>query len=192
VAEAVEAAKAAGLNGIAITDHDSVGGYAEAVKLSSEEFLVIPGIEISSRDGHILGLGVSELIPRDLPAEKTVELIREQGGIAIAAHPFGLARKIGSVFKARFDAIEVFNAHAYFISNGLARRFAERNRLPMTAGSDAHHPDEIGLAGVAMDCELRQGTVLKTITLGKTSIFGRSLPPTLYIQRALRKLLRRR
>jgi len=192
VAEAVESAKAAGLNGFAITDHDSVGGHSEAAKLSNKKFLVIPGIEISSRDGHILGLGISELIPRDLPAAKTVELIREQRGIAIAAHPFGLARKIGSVFKARFDAIEVFNAHAYFISNGLARRFAERNQLPMTAGSDAHHPDDIGLAGVAVDCELKSETVLKTITLGKTSIFGRSLPPTLYIQRAFHKLLHRR
>jgi hypothetical protein len=192
VAEAVKAAKAAGLKGIAITDHNSVGGLREAAKLSSKEFLVIPGIEVSSRDGHILGLGISELIPRDLPAAKTVKLIREQGGIAIAAHPFGLVRKIGSVFKTRFDAIEVFNSRAYFISNGLARKFAERNRLPMIAGSDAHHPDEIGLAGVSMNCELKLETVLKTIKQGKTSIFGRYLPPTLFLQRALRRLYHRR
>lgn len=192
VAQAVKAAKAAGLKGIAVTDHNSVGGNAEAVKLSSKEFLVIPGIEVSSRDGHILGLGISELIPRDLPAAKTVKLIREQGGIAIAAHPFGLARKVGLVFKARFDAIEVFNSRAYFISNGLARRFAERNRLPMTAGSDAHYPDEIGLAGVMMNCKLKPETVLKTIARGETSIFGRSLSPALYLGRGLRKLLRRR
>ena len=191
VVEAVKAAKAAGLKGIAITDHDSICGHAEAAKLSIKEFLVIPSIEVSSRDGHILGLGISELIPRNLPAAKTVDLIRRQGGIAIAAHPFGLARKIGSVYKARFDAIEVFNSRAYFVSNGLARRFAERNRLPMTAGSDAHHPDEIGLAGVAMNCELKMETVLKTITEGKTSIFGRSLPPTIYLWRALRKLVHR-
>jgi len=188
----VRSAKAAGLNGIAITDHDSVGGNPEAAKFSGKEFLVIPGIEVSSKDGHILGLGVKELIPRGLSADATVELIKGQGGVAIAAHPFGLGQKVGSVFKARFDAIEVFNSRAYFISNGLARRFAERNRMPMTAGSDAHHPDDIGLAGVEMSCKLELEAVLKAIMRGETSIFGRSLPPLLYLQRALHKLFHRR
>ena len=192
VAEAVEAAKAAGLNGIAITDHDTVGGNSEGAKLSSEKFLVIPGVEISSKDGHILGLGVSELIPRNLPASETVKLIREQGGIAVAAHPFGIARKIGSVCKARFDAVEVFNSRAYFISNGLARRFAERNGLPMVAGSDAHCPDEIGFAGVEMNCKLELETVLKVITRGEATTFGRPLPLLLFLRRALHKFLRRR
>lgn len=192
IAEAVEAAKAAGLKGIAITDHDTVGGNAEGVKLSSEEFLVIPGVEISSKDGHILGLGVSELIPRNLPASETIELIREQGGIAVAAHPFGIVRKIGSVRKARFDAVEVFNSRAYFISNGLARRFAEQNGLPMVAGSDAHCPDEIGFAGVEMNCKLELETVLKVIKRGEASTFGRPLPLLLFLRRALHKFLRRR
>jgi len=192
VAEAVEAAKKAGLKGIAITDHDSVGGNAEATGLSSKEFLVIPGVEISSKDGHILGLGVSELIPRDLPASETVELIRGQGGIAIAAHPFGIARKIGSVFKARFDAVEVYNSRTYLISNTLARRFAERNHVPMVGGSDAHCPDEIGLAGVEMNCELGLETVLKAIKRGEASTFGRPLPILLFLRRALHKFLRRR
>jgi predicted metal-dependent phosphoesterase TrpH len=192
VAEVVEAAKRAGLKGIAITDHDSVGGNAEAAKLSSEEFLVIPGVEISSKDGHILGLGVSESIPRDLPASETVELIRGQGGIAVAAHPFGLARKIGSVFKARFDAVEVYNSRTYFMSNTLARRFAERNHLPMVAGSDAHCPDEIGLAGVGVNCELGLDAVLNAIKRGEASTFGRPLPILLFLRRALHKFLRRR
>jgi hypothetical protein len=191
VAEVVKAAKAAGLRGIAITDHDSIGGDIEAKELSQGEFLIIPGIEVSSRDGHILGLGVSEPIPRDLPAAETVELIKEQGGIAIAAHPFGLGRRMGSVFKAKFDAIEVFNSRAYFISNSLARKFAKRNNLPMTAGSDAHYPDEIGLAGVEIDCELKLEDVLKAVRWGETSVFGRSLPPLLYLWRALHKFLHR-
>jgi predicted metal-dependent phosphoesterase TrpH len=191
VAEAVEAAKAAGLKGIAITDHNTIGGNAEGTKLSTKEFLVIPGIEISSKDGHILGLGVSKLVPRNLSASATVELIREQGGIAVAAHPFAIARKIGSVRKAKFDAIEVFNSRAYFISNGLARRFAERNDLPMVAGSDSHSADEIGFAGVEVNCELELETVLKTIKRGEASIFGRPLPILLFLRRALHKFLRR-
>jgi len=191
VAEAVEAAKAAGLKGIAITDHDTIGGNAEGIKLSTKEFLVIPGVEISSRDGHILGLGVKKLVPKNLSASETVELIRAQGGIAVAAHPFGIARKIGSVRKAKFDAVEVYNSRAYFISNGLARRFAERNGLQMVAGSDAHCPDEIGFAGVEVNCELELETVLKTIKRGEASIFGRPLPIILFLRRALHKFLRR-
>jgi predicted metal-dependent phosphoesterase TrpH len=192
VEDAVAAAKAAGLKGIAITDHNTIGGNAEGDRLSTEEFLVIPGIEISSRDGHILGLGVNKLIPKNLSASDTIELIREQGGIAISAHPFGIARRIGSVSKARFDAVEVFNSRAYFISNGLARRFAERNGLPMVAGSDAHCPDEIGFAGVEMNCKLELETVLNAIKRGEASTFGRPLPIILFLRRALHKFLRRR
>jgi predicted metal-dependent phosphoesterase TrpH len=192
VAEAVDAAKAAGLNGIAITDHNTIGGNEEGAKLSTKEFLVIPGIEISSKDGHILGLGVSKLVPRDLSASETVNLIREQGGIAVAAHPFGFGGKIGSVRKAKFDAVEVFNSRAYFLSNGLARRFAERNGLSMAAGSDAHCPDEIGFAGVEVKCKLELETVLNTIKRGEASIYGRPLPILLFLRRALHKFLRRR
>jgi predicted metal-dependent phosphoesterase TrpH len=192
IEEAVASAKAAGLNGIAITDHNTIDGNSEGAKFSTKDFLVIPGIEISSRDGHILGLGVNKLVPKNLPASETVKLIREQGGIAVAAHPFGIGRKVGSVRRAEFDAIEVFNSRAYFISNGLARRFAKRNGLPMVAGSDAHCSDEIGFAGVEMNCKLELETVLNAIKRGEASIFGRPLPMLLFLRRALHKFLRRR
>ena len=188
VGEAVKAARAKGLDGIAITDHNSIRGHPEAKKLSRGGFIIIPGIEVSSADGHILGLGVSELVPRGLPARKTVKLIRKLGGIAVAAHPFTLGRKPTLVYKAKFDAIEIFNSRALFPSNRLARRFAERNRLPGTAGSDAHFPDEVGLASVRLNCDKNFESILREIKRGRTSISGRNLPLPNQLQKIFYKI----
>ncbi len=188
--EAVRIARSKGLSGIAITDHDSINGNLEAARLNLKDFVIIPGIEVSSRDGHILGLNVMEPIPPGLPAAETVALIREQGGIAVAAHPFGLGRKIGAVLKAKFDAIEVFNSRTYF-GNSLAREFAEKNKLPIVAGSDAHYPDEIGLAGVEVNCKPRVDAVLSSIVQREIAVFGQLLPPFTYLRRAIQKLISR-
>jgi hypothetical protein len=129
------------------------------------------------------------LIPRDLSAAETVDKIREQGGIAVAAHPFSPARKTGVVSKAKFDAVEIFNSHAYFLSNPLAKKFAERNKIPMTAGSDSHFPDEVGLAYVGVTCEPKLDDVLKAIARGEAVIFGRTLPIPKYIWKSFYKLV---
>lgn len=192
VDEVIAAAKAKGLDGIAITDHNSIAGHPEAKKLSKGGFLVIPGVEVASADGHIVGLGVRELIPRNLPAKETVERIREQGGVAIAAHPFALGRRPGLVYRAKFDAIEVLNSRAFFLSNPLARRFAERNKIPMVAGSDAHRRDEIGLAYTTVDCEPKTELVLEQIKMGRTSASGRALPFPNLLWRFVRKLVSKR
>jgi predicted metal-dependent phosphoesterase TrpH len=189
VGEVVAAAKARGLDGVAITDHNSIAGHQEAKKFSKDGFLIIPGIEVPSADGHIVGLGISKLIPRDLSAKETVERIREQGGIAIAAHPFALGRRPSLVYMAKFDAIEVLNSRAFLLSNPLARRFAEQNKMPMVGGSDAHRGDEIGLAYTTVDCEPRTELILEEIKTGKSSASGRAIPLPNLIWRFLRKLI---
>jgi predicted metal-dependent phosphoesterase TrpH len=192
VDEVVAAAKARGLNGVAITDHNSIAGHPEAKKLSKDGFLIIPGVEVSSADGHIVGLGISKLIPRNLSAKETVERIREQGGIAIAAHPFVLGRRPGLVYRTKFDAIEVLNSRAFLISNPLARRFAERNKIPMVAGSDAHRRDEIGLAYTTVDCEPKIESILEHIKMGKSSVSGRAISFPNLVWRFVRKLVSKR
>jgi predicted metal-dependent phosphoesterase TrpH len=189
MAQAVEKAKARGLSGIAIADHNSIAGHAEISKFSDENFLIIPGLEVSSKDGHVLGLGINELIPRDLSAAETVDKIKEQGGIAVAPHPFSPARKTGVVSKAKFDAVEIFNSNAYFLSNPLAKKFAEQNKMPMTAGSDSHFPDEVGLAYVGVTCEPKLDDVLKAIARGEAVIFGHTSPIPRYIWRSVYKLI---
>jgi len=68
VEEIVEHAESIGLDGIAITDHNEIQGSLKALEFSSENFRVIPGIEISAMEGHIIGLNIEELIRRDLTA----------------------------------------------------------------------------------------------------------------------------
>ncbi len=184
VKDVIREAKAKGLRGIGITDHNSIQGIKEALKLSGKNFLIIPGIEVSSKDGHILGLGVNELVPAGLSAAETVALIREHGGIAIAAHPFGLSLKPFAVLKAEYDAVEIFNPRRY-LANHLAREFAERKGLPMVAGSDAHNPSEVGLAGIRVRGEPKVNSVLEKIKKGEALVYGRTLPLGSYLRRVL-------
>ncbi len=186
---AVKAARAKGLSGIALADHNTIAGHAEAKKFSDDSFIVIPGLEITSSDGHIIGLGVKELIPRDLPAAETVKLIKENGGVAIAAHPFIPGKSPSLVYKAEFDAIEGLNSRALFLSNPLAQRFAKKHNIPMVAGSDAHRCDEIGLAYTLFDCELKTDSILEEVRKGTTSISGETIPTLSLLWRALQKAI---
>ncbi len=149
------------LDAIAITDHDEIEGALEARRIVHERrlrFAVIPGVEVSSRDGHIGALFVTKLIPDDLPADETVRLIHEAGGLAVAHHPFAppfieklLGVKLGCgelVHSVPFDAIECTNAvpgygRKYNIEahEQLQRR---RVRVGMTGSSDAHSAAFIG------------------------------------------------
>ncbi|MEM3402912.1 MAG: PHP domain-containing protein, partial [Candidatus Hadarchaeales archaeon] len=133
IEEIVKVAKAKGLDGFAITDHNTIAGHEEARKYS-KEILIIPGVEISTTHGHVVALGVHEMIPRGLSPKETVERIKEQGGVAIAAHPFILGKDPRLVHKAKFDAIEVLNGRGVLFANSLAARFARRNGLRGVGG----------------------------------------------------------
>ena len=185
VREALESAKKKGLNGLAITDHNSVSALSEGKKVAKEmDLMFIPGIEVSSKDGHILGLGVEESIPRELDAAETVDRIREKGGIAVSAHPFSLSPKPFSAIRADYDAIEVFNPRR-FIGNQLARKYAAEKDLPTVAGSDSHYKEEIGLAGIKVDGPLDLDSIIGKIKKGETSLFGHHLPISGYLRRVL-------
>ena len=111
--ELVFYAKKRGLNAVAVTDHNQIEG---SLKIAKEtDFLVIPGMEVSSADGHIVALNLQELIPRGLSAGETVDKIHAAGGIAIAVHPYAWFK--GSlnthVAEAKFDAVETLNAYAF-------------------------------------------------------------------------------
>ncbi|MEW6592826.1 MAG: PHP domain-containing protein [Candidatus Hadarchaeota archaeon] len=196
VAEAVKFAKAKGLDGIAIADHNTIAGHREAKKLSGKGFIIIPAAEISSSSGHIVALGIKELVPRGLSTAETVKRIKEQGGVAIAAHPFIIGRNPSLMYKAKFDAMEVLNGRAVFPANRLARGFAEKHGIPGVGGSDAHRGDEIGLAYTEIDCEKNIASILSGIRKGGPSASGRTLPlPSLlwrFLQRFLHHHSRRR
>ncbi|MDR2707348.1 MAG: CehA/McbA family metallohydrolase, partial [Nitrososphaerota archaeon] len=134
-------AKKNGLNAVAITDHNCLTG---AIKIAKEttDFLVIPGMEVSSSEGHIVALNIKESIPRDLTAVETVERIHASGGVAIACHPYVYFKGcLRNAVCDAFDAIEVINARAFPFQHSVkkAAEAAEKFNLSKVAGTDAHY-----------------------------------------------------
>jgi predicted metal-dependent phosphoesterase TrpH len=140
------ASRLPGLDVIAITDHDCMEGALEAqryVDATGAQLQVILGEEVSSRDGHIVGLFLQERVPPAMRAEDTVSAIHAQGGLAIAVHPFRLPGREGVAELAAalpFDAVEILNGAPTPRSRSANRRVARLDirGKPVTAGSDAH------------------------------------------------------
>ena len=182
-------AKKTGLDAVAVTDHDSIEG---ALKLSKQkDFLIIPGIEVSSRYGHILGLNLSEKTPSKLDVSTTIQKIHDAGGIAIAAHPTALYRgKLRRHITKGFDALEVINASSvpFCFSNYINRKLAEAFSLPQTGGSDAHSAPEIGTAYSLVEADLEKDDIVAAIRNGKVTAAGRAIPWLLRLKRGKRNL----
>jgi len=145
--EVVDSAIENGIDCICITDHGEIKGAIEAMKYGFDKnILVIPGIEILSQSGDILGINVKKIIPNYLSAQRTIKEIHKQGGMAIFPHPFWLFGNSNGKKKNLLmaDAIEVFNADVFSFANKRALKFSKRNGLPFTAGSDAHKAKFIG------------------------------------------------
>ncbi|WP_265111536.1 PHP domain-containing protein [Halosolutus halophilus] len=180
----LEQAEAVGLDAIAVTDHDEIDASLDAVERAPEYGLVaIPGIEISSKAGHILGLGVEEAVPPGLSYELTIEAIHEQGGLAVIPHPFqesrhGVMARITREQLALGDAIEIYNSRLLTgRANRQAERFARSYDLPMTAGSDAHISEMVGQAVTRVDADERSAdAILDAIREGRTSVEGKRTP----------------
>lgn len=146
----------AGITCVAVTDHNTVRGGLEVRRIVEERGVeglrVIVGEEVRSAEGEILGLFLSEDVPKGLSAEETIERIRAQGGVVGVPHPFDNLRSALDYerMKAlvdRIDFIESYNARIVFPShNKKAGRFAAEHGLPVTAASDAHSPREVGRA----------------------------------------------
>jgi hypothetical protein len=169
--------KKLGLDGLAITDHNAIAGSIEAYGLGKEQHLiVVRGVEISTKEGHVLALGVSELVPRGLTVAETIEKIHSLGGMAVAAHPQRFPSGIGLELarKGLFDAIETINGGSSRRSNVRARRVAEERRLPVTAGSDAHELTQLGKAYTMVESCETEDDVIEAIRKGKTQAGGRS------------------
>jgi hypothetical protein len=158
--DAIVRACAGRLDVVAITDHDEIRGALEARAFARARphlgVDVVVGEEISTLNGHLLGLYLAELVPPGLPAVETIARIHAQGGLAVAAHPFHPLRGSGRGHRSvgallpdlPVDAIEVVNNAGVF-SWLYDAWTALRNvdwALPVTAGSDAHDVWYLGSA----------------------------------------------
>jgi len=145
-----------GINCIAVTDH---GAFEGALKMKEiAPFTVIPGEEILTPNGEVIGYFLKELIPSKQPIEIVIQAIKTQGGLVGLPHPFDTFRGLKNLdnqqleeLAEQIDVIEVFNARSLLPGDSdKARDFASRHNLPSTAGSDAHSIREIGKTYVEM------------------------------------------
>ena len=176
-----------GLDGIAICDHNTIEGSLRAIQRAMElnlSLIVIPGIEISTSDGHLIVLGIRENILPDLPVSETIMIARQKGAVVIAPHPFK-KNSIGYAAKDA-DAIETFNSRCLFGENEMAKELALSLGKPEVGGSDSHLLSAIGLGFTQIDAYPSESSVLDSIRKGKTRSGGKLIPPNIMIVHAVR------
>ena len=172
VAEQARGVRAAGIDVICATDHNTIDGALRLRELA-DGFRVVIGEEISSRDGEIIGLFLERAIPRDLSGEETIARIHDQGGLAVVPHPFSFNRRYHmrraslDRLRSHIDALEIFNAReAIFLNNRSAAAYAKEHEIVGTAGSDAHRASELGRAFVEMPDFAGRGDFLTSLRQG--------------------------
>lgn len=186
--EVVTYSKKQGLDGVAITDHNTLDG---ALKLTRKnELIVVPGIEIETLQGHVLALNITTLIPPRLSPSETIQRIHEAGGIVVAPHLTAIG-KAGLGLRpmsqaSNFDAIEVINSSAFpfFLSTYISQKLAAQLDLPKTAGSDAHIPQTIGRAYTIIDADPDVNEVIQAIRRGATVPSGKPISWMMRFQKA--------
>lgn len=188
-------AKMGTLSAIAITDHDRIEGSLWAyARRERYPFDIIPGVEVSSAEGHILALWVTSAIPAGLSMAETAAAIHEQGGIAILAHPFFTQMRnirraarayrddSGYLQRAGLDGLEGYNAAIVRPgANRIAQRVARELKMCITGGSDAHTLGAVGSA-----CTIYAGSsaddLRAAILTQQTSVIGRPWPVREYLR----------
>jgi len=153
------ASRRAGIQVLAITDHDTIEGALRAAEYAARRsrLQVVIGEEVSSRDGHIIGLFLEKRVRPGLSAAATIHAIHDQGGLAVAAHPFWRTQRRSSASVVHgvgwlaaeldFDAVEVENATpGFFVFNQMAHRLNSGLGVASLGGSDAHIVDAVGRA----------------------------------------------
>ena len=187
----VKIATKMGLNGIAITDHNTIKGGLKAKKYENKDFTVIVGSEIMTERGEIIGLFLEEEV-KSKDVQEVISEIKEQNGIIIIPHPFDELRH--SAFHpteedAKFiDCIEGFNSRCVYQKyNEKAVDFAMKHNLMIAAGSDAHFANEIGNAGIITETEDIREALMKN----EVTIFGKRSSLTNHVGTKVLKLWRK-
>ena len=179
VEEILEAAKGRGLDGIAITNHNTTAGAVEAFN-SNTDLIVIPGVELKTPQGHVLALGVQGHllnVNEKMSVFQTAEKIRELGGVIVISHPctpfFSMKKEFVEVLKPH--AVEVLNSLSPFFRHDRNQtiKLAERLRVAKVAGSDSHCNRTVGDAYTLIDSDSREiEDILEAIKKCRTQIYG--------------------
>ena len=154
----LDTARKQGLGAIAVTDHNEVSGAFEArEKAERYGVKVIVGEEVkTASQGEVIGLFLTEKIPRGLTLEETVAEIKRQGGVVYVPHPFDRLHAVPDYehllgILDDVDVLEIYNPRVAIGSfNEEAERFAAKYRILAAAGSDAHVAPGLGSVRVRM------------------------------------------
>ncbi|HET9476201.1 MAG TPA: PHP domain-containing protein [Dehalococcoidia bacterium] len=167
----IDLAKAAGLNGVCLTEHDFFWEPDKARELRRKHsFLVIPGIEVNTEDGHILVFGLEKYVYGMHRIRELEALVDAEGGVMLAAHPYrrqlpfelrhegdwadALDRAAANAAYRFVAGMESHNGRGTPRENAFAMALAERLRLPQVAGSDAHASADVGTCATEFDREI--------------------------------------
>jgi predicted metal-dependent phosphoesterase TrpH len=156
------------IKAVAITDHNTVEGYYKVQKLASpyEDIIIIPGIEVSAREGDLIILGIPEIPPKPWTSDSVIDFARERDGLVIVPHPYR-GYGLGDLAKNYdFDAIEVLNGISRPLLNRLAEDLARTMGLPGVAGSDAHRADELWTVYTEVQASLDLDEILRAVKKG--------------------------
>lgn len=177
----LRAARERGIDRLVVTDHNEIRGALELREMDPERILV--GEEVKTREGFdLIGILMSERIPKRTPARETAERIREQGGVVYVPHPFDGARSGAGGFLEQMaelvDVVEVHNSRCWAPAfNARALRWAEENGKLRGAGSDAHTVREIGAGFVEVPpFEPTREGLLAALEAGRVAGVVRSSP----------------
>ncbi len=181
------------LDAVAITDHNQIDGALSLAKKTN--LLIIPGIEVSTLSGHVVGLNVSQNIPKGMSVNETIDCIHDAGGLAVACHPFAWFK--GSLKKditERFDAIETINSSAFPFLRCKRKsvELAKKINLAQIAGTDAHNPQSIGLAYTLLEADLTINSILQAILEKRCQVFGNPLSLSMKLRQKFTRLTKQK
>ncbi len=170
-----------GLAGFALTDHNTVAGHAELAEAGRRrpELRLLPGVEVSTRDGHLLAYGVAAPPPPGRPLAETIAWVTDHGGEPVLAHPLRWSHGVGARLARSADvrALETTNGHNSPRANRQAAGIARSRGLAGTGGSDAHVLPDLGRAYAEVPYEARSvDEILEAIRRGRVTAGGTPLP----------------
>jgi len=155
--ELIARAKQLGLDGVCITEHDFFWEPGAVEEIATEHgFLVLPGVEINTEDGHLLVFGLERYVYGMHKTAFLRQIVDEAGGAMILAHPArrrlypedtveaAVERAYQSGVFELVDGLEILNSRATDTENNFAMSLNERLGLKATGGSDSHGPWEVG------------------------------------------------
>lgn len=156
------------IKAVAVTDHDRIEGYFKVLELAASytDVLIIPGVEITTPEGDLLVLGITELPPKPWSVRDVIDFSRKRDGVVIVAHPYR-EHGLGSLAKNyTVDAVEVLNGGTQSSLNKLAEELAREMGLPGVAGSDAHNIEDLWSVYTEIEASLNVDEILSAIRKG--------------------------